>query len=590
MKSFKKLLYLFTYKEPVKALLLLVMILIMALLETIGVLSILPFLALLTNPDLLETNTVLKNLYIISVSYGIKNTKEFLIFLGIFFFIIYIFSVCFKTLTLYLQIGFIMMQEYNLSKRVIKNYISRPYAWFLNQRTSNLGKTIITDINFLIYNAFLPLAAAITHGTVIITILSMLIFFNPKVVLILMILFLFFYISIFKKSRNFLNFIGKISLNSDQERQYILNQIFNAFKEIKIGSLENIFINRFTRPAKRYAISQRYAQIIMQLPRFFLEAMAFGGVLFSIIFLIEQNNNFNEFLPTIALFTFAGYRLLPSVNVVYDSITKLRFSTPTLDNIYKNLISLRQEKLENNIKSVLFKKAIFLKNVYFKYPLTSKQILKNISLTIPALSTVGIVGPTGSGKTTLVDIILGLHKVQNGTIKIDNQVIGPHNLKGWRSLIGYVPQHISLSDDTIKANIAFGVKPKNFDQKAMESAAKIANIHEFIVTQLPNKYQTFLGERGIKISGGQRQRISIARALYHKPKLLILDEATSALDVNTEKFIIDGILKNKNDLTIIIIAHRISALKKCDTILLLKEGQLKWQGSFNEWLKKQSAI
>ena len=590
MKSFKKLLYLFTYEERGKGLLLLVMILIMALLETIGVLSILPFLAFLTNPDLLKTNTILKNLYIISESFGIKNTKEFLMFLGIFFFITFIFSICFKTLTLYLQIKFIMMQEYNFSKKIIKNYINQPYAWFLNQRTSNLGKTIITDINFLIYNAFLPFAAAITHGTVVIMILSMLIFVNLKVVLILIILFLIFYISIFKKSRNFLNSIGKINLNSDQERQYIVNQTFSAFKEIKIGSLENIFINRFTRPAKRYAISQTHAQIIMQLPRFFLEAMAFGGVLFFIIFLIEQNNNFNEFLPAIALFTFAGYRLLPSVNLVYDSITKLRFSAPTLDYIYKSLISLRQEKLEDNIKSVLFKKVISLKNVYFKYPLTSKQILKNISLTIPALSTVGIVGPTGSGKTTLVDIILGLHKVKDGTIKIDNQVIGPHNHKGWRSLIGYVPQHIFLSDDTIKANIAFGVKPKNFDQKAIESASKIANIHEFIVTQLPNKYETFLGERGIKLSGGQRQRISIARALYHKPKLLILDEATSSLDVNTEKFIIDGILKNKNDLTIIIIAHRISALKKCDTILLLKEGQLKWQGSFNEWLKKQSAI
>ena len=590
MKSFKKLLYLFTYEERGKGLLLLVMILIMALLETIGVLSILPFLAFLTNPNLLETNTILKNLYIMSESFGIKNTKEFLIFLGIFFFITLIFSICFKTLTLYLQIKFIMMQEYNFSKKIIKNYINQPYAWFLDQRTSNLGKTIITDVNFLIYNAFLPFAAVITHGTVVIMILFMLIFVNLKVVLILIILFLFFYISIFKKSRNFLNSIGKTNLNSDQERQYIVNQTFSAFKEIKIGSLENIFINRFTRPAKRYAISQTHAQIIMQLPRFFLEAMAFGGVLFFIIFLIEQNNNFNEFLPAIALFTFAGYRLLPSVNLVYDSITKLSFSAPTLDYIYKSLISFRQEKLEDNIKSVLFKKVISLKNVYFKYPLTSKQVLKNISLTIPALSTVGIVGPTGSGKTTLVDIILGLHKVKDGTIKIDNQVIGPHNLKGWRSLIGYVPQHIFLSDDTIKANIAFGVKPKNFDQKAIESASKIANIHEFIVTQLPNKYETSLGERGIRLSGGQRQRISIARALYHKPKLLILDEATSALDANTEKFIIDEILKNKNDLTIIIIAHRISALKKCDTILMLKEGQLKWQGSFNEWLKKQSAI
>jgi len=231
------------------------------------------------------------------------------------------------------------------------------------------------------------------------------------------------------------------------------------------------------------------------------------------------------------------------------------------------------------------KKSISLNNIHFNYPNTSISTLKNINLSIPVYNTIGLIGATGCGKTTTVDIILGLLEAQKGTLEVDGKIITQENVRSWQRSIGYVPQQIYLSDDTILANIAFGVDVQDVNLKAVENAAKIANIHNFVTEELTKKYQTKIGERGIRLSGGQRQRIGIARALYHNPKLLILDEATSALDNLTEKAVMDAVHNLGNDITIILIAHRLSTVKKCDTIFLLEKGQLKEQGTFDKLIK-----
>ena len=227
-------------------------------------------------------------------------------------------------------------------------------------------------------------------------------------------------------------------------------------------------------------------------------------------------------------------------------------------------------------------KTITLKNIHYSYPNASRTALKDISLSIPAKSSVGLVGSTGSGKTTTVDIILGLLEAQKGTLEVDGQIITKQNSRLWQRSIGYVPQHIYLSDNTVEANIAFGVNPEDINQEAVEKASKIANLHEFIMEELPKQYQTTIGERGVRLSGGQRQRIGVARALYHNPEVLILDEATSALDNQTEKAIMDAVNNLGKDITIILIAHRLSTVKKCDQIFLLEKGHLKNQGTFEE--------
>ena len=223
-----------------------------------------------------------------------------------------------------------------------------------------------------------------------------------------------------------------------------------------------------------------------------------------------------------------------------------------------------------------------LKNISYEYSNSSRAALKNINIRIPARSTVGLIGPSGSGKTTTVDIILGLLEAQKGTLEIDGKIITKKNLRSWQRSIGYVPQHIYLADDTVEANIAFGLNNKDISQEGVEKAAKIANLHEFIIEELPKKYKTIIGERGVRLSGGQRQRIGIARALYHNPKVLILDEATSALDDKTEKEVLAEVCSLSGDITVIMITHRLSALKSFDKIVKISEGRIVQIGSYSE--------
>ena len=255
---------------------------------------------------------------------------------------------------------------------------------------------------------------------------------------------------------------------------------------------------------------------------------------------------------------------------------------PAIDKLTSDIKYLKPLNINFDKGVISLNKEIILKNIFYEYPNASRTALKNINLSISSNSIVGLVGETGSGKTTAVDIILGLLEPQKGTLEIDGKVITKQNSRSWQRSIGYVPQHIYLSDDTIAANIAFGVDSQDINIAAVEKAAKIANLHNFLVDELPKKYETIIGERGIRLSGGQRQRIGIARALYHNPSVLILDEATSALDSLTEKAVMDSINKISKDVTIIIIAHRLNTIKKCDKIFLLEKGQIKNEGTFEE--------
>jgi ABC-type multidrug transport system fused ATPase/permease subunit len=264
----------------------------------------------------------------------------------------------------------------------------------------------------------------------------------------------------------------------------------------------------------------------------------------------------------------------------------LRFVGPALDNLYNELKFNLPSETYKNVDPLPLEKVISLKGIVFNYPNTQQASLKNINLEIAAGTKVGLVGSTGSGKTTAVDIILGLLEPQEGRLEVDGKVINDKNRKEWQKSIGYVPQHIYLSDDTVTGNIALGVNSDDINYQSIERAAKAANLHEFIINELPLGYKTKIGERGIRLSGGQRQRLGIARSLYHNPKVLVLDEATSAMDNFTEKLIMDSINKLSVDKTIIIIAHRLTTIKDCEVIFLLEKGELKNQGTFDELIEK----
>ena len=582
MQIFKKLLTLLTIGERKSAVFLLGMILIMALIDMIGVASILPFMAVLTNPNIIETNNFLNSMFEASKIFGIENNQEFLFVFGLLVFLLLITSLSVRAITTYVQFRFIEMLAYSMTKRLIEGYLHQPYSWFLSRHSADIGKNILSEVAGVIGSGIKPIIEIIAKSTVAITLTTLLFLANPKLTLIIVLLLGGTYMLIFYFIRSYLRKIGEKRLANNELRFKSVIEAFGAAKEVKVGGLEQTYVERFSEPSYIFAKTQASSGVIAQLPRYILEAISFGGVLLIILYMMAQSGNFGTALPILSLYVFAGYRLMPALQQIYSSFTQLAFISPSIEKLHEDIKSLKPFNRNQDQSALSFNKSITLKNVHYNYPNASRSALKDINLTIPIKSTVGLVGATGSGKTTTVDIILGLLEAQKGTLEIDGKIITQQNKRSWQKAIGYVPQHIYLTDDTISANIAFGVEIEDINQEAVEKASKIANLHEFIIDELPKKYQTTIGERGVRLSGGQRQRIGIARALYHNPQVLILDEATSALDNQTEKAVMDAVNNLNKDRTIILIAHRLGTVKNCDTIFLLNKGQLQHKGTFEE--------
>ena len=574
----KKLLFTILSKsERNRSFFLMILLLISALLDVLGIASILPLIALLSNPDLIESNVLINNIYLF---FNFNDPQIFLFYAGLFFFVFFVTSMFVKTTVIYFQVQFNQMCEYSVGKRLLQNYLYQPYIWFLDRHSSDLAKNIISSVNLVINRGLLSILEIISQSMVIFFIITLLFIVDPKLMLTVSLILGIIYGITYKSFSNMLSRKGLERVKKDQERFTALSNSFGSIKETKLGGLENFYVKSFSVAAKKFAQNQSSAQIISQLPRYLFEALAFGGLLLIILYLMRESVNFTSILPILSLYVFAGYRLMPALQQLYNSFTSLRFANAAIDSLYKDL-SVKSDANKVNEK-LDFKEVISLKNITFNYPKSSKTNLSKISLNISAKSTVGFIGATGSGKTTLADIILGLIDPQEGTLKVDNTIVNKNNLASWQSIIGYVPQQIFLTDSSISSNIAYGVDSKLVNSDAVEHAAKIANLHNFVTNELTEKYDTIIGERGVRLSGGQRQRIGIARALYHNPSLLILDEATNALDSLTEQAVMDAVYNLNNKITIILIAHRLNTIKNCDQIFLIDQGKVIANGNYDE--------
>jgi ABC-type multidrug transport system fused ATPase/permease subunit len=585
MKNIKKLFNLLTLQERKQFLLLLAMIAVMAFLDLLGVASVMPFMAVLINPQIVETNVYFNSLYIAMNSLGVNTVEHFLFLLGILTFFLLTLSLAFRALTIYAQLRFAFMKEYSIGKRLLQGYLQQPYSWFLNHNSTTLSKIILSDVNFLITHFIKPIITVISQGCIVLVMLMLILVTNPIIAFIMIFVLGVSYFIITKFTNNILKRNGEANKKSDEYRHIVIKETFGALKEIKVGGLEKFYIEGFAKSAQEYAKLNLNSESIVQLPRFALELLVFGATILLVLAFMLRGNNFSNLLPIITLYIFASYRLIPSLMQVMGAIGHLRFADPIVNAIIKDLKNIKSLDKTIDKKALPLKKTINLKNIYFRYPNTKKFFLKGVNLNIPAGSAVGFVGASGSGKSTVVNLILGLLQAQKGTLEIDGIKIDKNNLRIWQNTIAYVPQQIYLTDRTVAANIALGINYKDIDQAAVERAAKIANLHDFVVNQIPLKSPTIIGDHGVRISGGQRQRIGIARALYHNPQVLILDEATNALDNITKQIVMNTINKLKKKITLIIIAHQLNTVKKCDTIFLMEKGEVKATGAFYELLQ-----
>lgn len=573
--------------ERAQAFFLTAWVLIVALMDVIGIASIMPFIGVLSNPELIQTNEYLAKLYEFS---GCQSSHDFLFLLGVIVFFLLLISLSLKAISVYVQTRFTLKIEYSLGRRLLSGYLNQPYEWFLNQNSSELGKSILAEVHSVIVGGFAPMMGVITHGIVAVTILILLLFVDAFLALVVFITLTTSYFLIFKALKKLLKGIGQTRFDSNHQRFSAINEVFGGIKDVKLGGLEDIYLEKFAKPSLAYSKSNAASQVINIMPRFALEAVAFGGLLLMILYMMSMNDNIEAVLPIIALYALAGYRLLPALQQIYEGFSKLKFSTPAVKKLHNDLTKLKKITENSERHSILFSKSIELKNVIFSYHKSKKPAIDNISLVIPAYKSIGFVGPTGSGKSTIVDIILGLLSPHEGEVRIDSKALDASNCREWQKNIGYVPQHIYLSDDTIEANISFSEHKNHIDKAAVMRAAKIASLHEFISKDLPEGYDTVVGERGVRLSGGQRQRIGIARALYHSPRLLVLDEATSALDNITERAVMDAVANINHEITIIMIAHRLSTVRECDKIFFLEEGKIKLEGTYSDLVKRDEVF
>lgn len=579
MKTFKKLFDLLSPHERRRAGLLVIMILVMALLDVMAVASIMPFMAVLASPQLVETNVILKVAY---DTLGFTDSQSFLFALGILMFVLLFGSLAFKALTTYVQTRFSMMRECSIGRRLMENYLHQPYSWLLNRHGADMGKTVLGEVRNVIENGMLPMMNLIAHSAVSFALLTLLLLIDPILALSTALVLGLVYGLIFKVFSEFLSRIGAERLKANRRRFEVVNDAFGARKEVKINGLERYYTQRFAEPAETFARHSSMERVIRLLPRYVLEAFVFGGMFIVLLYLIAQRGNISAALPVITTYAFAGYRIIPALQNIYAALSQMRFSDSTLNVLHNDLRNLQSARPDNSQHKLPLNQAITLNNITYNYPNTPQPALNGIKLTIPANSTVGFVGTTGSGKTTVVDLIIGLLEAQQGTLEIDGKVINKQNCRAWQRSIGYVPQQIYLVDDTVAANIAFGVNAEDINHETIERVAKIAKLHEFVTCDLPKGYDSDIGEHGVRLSGGQRQRIGIARALYHNPQVLVLDEASSSLDKLTEQAVMESVHNLKHEITIILVAHRLSTIKDCDKIFLLEKGELTGQGCFDE--------
>lgn len=569
----KKLSYIFTKKEKIHLAFVFLVILIGSFIELLGVSVFLPFIDILMKPESIMEQKKYRYFYEL---FGFSSTDHFLIALGILICAVYLFKNLYLTFQQNCMLKFSYTTRMHLATKLLSTYMAEPYTFHLNKNISELQRSLQYDTNqfMQLINSSLQVLAEVA---VVICLGIYLIYISPTISMVIIGLVvicigLFFWIS-----KKFSKKIGAQNEAYNAQLYQWINQSLGGIKEVKVLNREKFFVDSYKTVYKKLIKGAKNNEMLAAIPKYILETVCIIGMIIAVIGkLLWGRRDLNAFVVQMSAFAVAAFRLLPSVGKISAYINNIMYSIPSLDLIYKDLKEIENFiPKENDISAIEkwnFDNSIELLNVSYAYEGTDKKVLNNISLTIRKGETVALIGSSGAGKTTLADVFLGLLIPQQGSIRVDGKNIY-ENINSWHRMLGYIPQTIYLSDDTIRNNVAFGIKEEDIDEQAVVEALKKAQLYDFIQT-LEQGLETFVGDRGVRLSGGQRQRIGIARALYCNPEVLVLDEATSALDTETETAVMEAIDSLKGYKTMVIIAHRLTTIQNADKIYEVVDGNV----------------
>lgn len=575
MDIVKKLNVVLDRKQKRRVAALLVLILIGAVLETLGVSMILPVVTAVVEPDVFTENKIVVQ---ISTLLGLKSLEEFVVAMIAALILIFVLKNAYLLFMYYVQHTFICNSQFQISKDLLNIYFNKPYEFYLNANTSDVLRTVYSDTTgvfslLLECIQFLSeLIIALCLGLVLLVI-----DFQMTVVMCVVLFGVTGIIALTFKPK-----MGSIGQEARVRQSRMYNSIIQSImciKDVKIFAKEESFLEEYENNGKKYYNLSRTQMVLGSAPRLIIESVCIGGILAYLGVMIIMGRSVASMLPQLSAFALAAVRLMPCANRMSTYLANIAYYKPTLDFVYENVEMPQHIKEQYHPKKdrkgadkLPFTREISIENITYQYPNSEKKIFDKAEMKIPIGKSVGIVGKSGAGKTTLVDLMLGLLDPQGGRILCDGQDVRT-NYSGWLHNIGYIPQTINLIDDTIRANVAFGVPREKIDEKRVWEVLEEAQLTEFVKDQ-PEGLDTEIGERGIRMSGGQRQRLGIARALYHNPELLILDEATSALDNDTEAAIMEAINHFHGRKTMLIIAHRLKTIENCDMIFAVRDGKI----------------
>jgi len=559
----------------------------LGIMDVIGVVSIAPFIAVVSNQKILNENKIILK---IKDTLNYEN-NELIIFFAVASLLLIIANQFVRILSNWYGTYVSHNIWWSLNRQMFSYFINQPYSFHIQTNSTSLLEKLQVQTNAAVSGVVTPLFQILGNLITCIFLFSLLVIADPKVTFILIASVSLFYLLIFYKLRGKISTYGSYNPKYSQKTFKLVDQAYKSIKDIKIKDNANFYINIFEPLARRYANNQVKMSLISNLPRFFLEIFAYTFAFTLIIYLIKGSADFSSIIILIGVYAFALQKILPAIQGIYQQMTAIKYFKPSFEKIFEDLKlatnKFGKEKIYiSKEKTITFSKDIEFKNILFKYPSSRKNVLDIKNLKIKSGCFLGITGQTGSGKTTFVDLLLGLLEPSSGEILVDNISLKEGLIKPWQFKVAYVPQFSFMADDTIKNNIALGKTESEIDFKKIKKSSDTALLSNFIENDLHFKYDTIIGEDGVRLSGGQRQRISIARALYDTKSIVVFDEATNSLDSVTENLIIENLLKNKENKTIIMITHRLSSLQKCDEILFLENGSVADHGSYKDLIDK----